>query len=259
MSLTKTTSEIDSMRRGGHLLSRALKAAVDAMRPGVTLRELDQIGERVILEGGGTPSFKGYQPSPGDAPFPSTICISVNEEIVHGLGNRDLTLKEGDIVGLDIGCWFEGLCTDMAVTVAVGSASPETRKLIDVTKASLLAGVAAAKVGNEIKDISAAIEGYVKPHGYGIVRALVGHGVGHAVHEPPHVPNYVSDRYPKVVIEEGMCLALEPMLGLGGNHEVETGEDGWCIVMKDKSVGAHFEVTIAITQEGTEILTPLAI
>ncbi|MBI4256807.1 type I methionyl aminopeptidase [Candidatus Uhrbacteria bacterium] len=260
MSLTKTDKEIDSMRRGGALLSRALKSAVDAVAPGVILYELDVIGERVILEGGGKPSFKGYQPSPKDTPFPSTICISVNEEVVHGLGNRDLKLKEGDIVGFDIGCWFEGLCTDMAVTVPVGKVTPEARKLIDVTRASLIAGVAAAKVGNEIKDISRAIEEYVKPHGYGIVRALVGHGVGHQVHEAPHVPNYVSDRYPKVMIEDNMCLALEPMLGLGGDYHVDTAQDGWSIVMSDGSLGSHFEVTIAITKEaGAEILTPLPV
>ena len=260
MALTKTTKEIDSMRRGGALLSRALKAAVDAVAPGVTLREIDQIGERVIIEGGGTPSFKGYQSSPGDTPFPSTICLSVNEEVVHGLGNRDLKLKEGDIIGLDIGCWLEGLCTDMAVTVPVGKVSPEARKLMDVTKASLLAGVAAAKVGGQIKDISQAVEEYVKPHGYGIVRALVGHGVGHQVHEAPHVPNYVSDRYPKVVIEDGMCLALEPMLGLGGDYHVDTAADGWSIVMSDGTLGSHFEVTIAVTKEGgAEILTPIPV
>ncbi len=248
------------MRRGGALLSRALKAAVDAVTPEVTLRELDAIGERVIVEGGGIPSFKGYQPSPKDIPFPSTICISVNEEVVHGLGNRDRKLMEGDIVGLDIGCWFEGLCTDMAVTVPVGNVTSEARKLMDVTKASLMVGIAAAKVGNEIADISRAIEEYVKPHGYGIVRALVGHGVGHQVHEAPHVPNYVSDRYPKVVIEDKMCLALEPMLGLGGDYHVDTAQDGWSIVMSDGSLGAHFEVTIAITKEGgAEILTPLPV
>lgn len=259
MALTKTKEEIDVMREGGHLLSRALKAAVDAVVPGVTLAEIDATGERVIREGGGEPSFKGYKSSPGDTPFPSTLCLSVNEEIVHGLGNRDLKLKEGDVVGLDIGCWYKGLCTDMAVTVPVGSVRPELTKLIAVTKSALLEGVEAARVGGKIKDISAAIEHHVKPHGYGIVRALVGHGVGHAVHEAPHVPNYVSAQYPDVTIENGMCLALEPMLGLGGNHEVETGKDGWCIVMKDRSVGAHFEVTIAVTQAGIEILTPLPI
>lgn len=257
--MTKTSEEIEAMREGGHVLSRALKAAVETVRPGVSVSEIDAVGERVIREGGGTPSFKGYKSSPGDTPFPSTLCISINEEIVHGLGNRDRKLKEGDVVGLDIGCWYKGLCTDMAVTVPVGSVSAELTKLMEVTKQSLLAGVAAAHVGGKIKDISGAIEQYVKPHGYGIVRALVGHGVGHAVHEAPHVPNFVSPRYPDVDIQDGMCLALEPMLGLGGNHEVETGEDGWCIVMKDRSVGAHFEVTIAVTKEGTEILTPLPV
>lgn len=260
MALTKTPKEIESMRKGGALLSRALKAAVEAVQPGVTLKEIDAIGEQVIRDGGGTPSFKGYQPSPSDTPFPSTLCLSVNDEVVHGLGNRDLVLKEGDILGLDIGCWFEGLCTDMAVTVPVGKIDSNIQKLLDVTKQSLLEGVKAAKIGNEINDISQAVEAYVKPHGYGIVRALVGHGVGHAVHETPHVPNFVSDRYPKVMIEDGMCLALEPMLGMGGDYNVETADDGWSIVMSDGSLGAHFEVSIAITEEhGTEILTPLPV
>ena len=178
---------------------------------------------------------------------------------MHGLGDRRLKLKEGDVVGLDIGCWYEGLCTDMAVTVGVGKISPKAQKLIRVTRASLIAGIKAAKVGGVISDIAHAVESYVKPHGYGIVRALVGHGVGHAVHEAPHVPNYVSDRYPRVLIQEGMCLALEPMIALG-RHDVETGKDGWCVVMKDHSVGAHFEVTIAMTKEsGAEILTPLPV
>jgi len=247
------------MREGGHLLSRALAAVVEAVRPGRTLRELDAIGERVIREGGGEPSFKGYQSRPQDMPFPSTVCISVNEEIVHGLGNRDLVVKEGDLIGLDIGCWYKGLCTDMAVTVAAGKADAAHQKLMEVTRGALMQGVHAARVDGSIKEISAAIEKYVKPHGYGIVRALVGHGVGHAVHESPHVPNFVSDQYPSVKIKDGMCLALEPMLGLGGSHEVETGKDGWCIVMKDRSVGAHFEVTIAITKNGVEILTPLPV
>lgn len=259
MSLTKSQDEIEKMRRGGHLLSRALKAAVDAVAPGVMLKELDAVAERVIAEGGGTPSFKGYRSKPSDTPFPTTLCVSVNEEIVHGLGNRERKLKEGDIVGLDIGCWFEGLCTDMAVTVPVGVVSEKAMKLIQVTRDSLMAGVSAAQVGREVKDISAAIENYVKPHGYGIVRALVGHGVGHKVHEDPHVPNFVSDRYPKVPIEDGMCLALEPMLGIGGDYHVETAPDGWSIVMADGSLGAHFEVTIAVTKNGTEILTPLPV
>ncbi len=259
MSLQKTKQEIDAMREGGHILSYALKTAVEAVRPGALVSEIDAICERVIKEGRGEPSFKGYKSRESDSPFPSALCVSINEEIVHGLGNRDVKLKNGDVVGLDVGCWYKDLCTDMAVTVPVGEVAPELIKLMNVTKQSLFVGIEAAHVGGKIKDISRAIENYVKPHKYGIVRALVGHGVGHAVHELPHIPNYVSAHYPDVEIVDGMCLALEPMLGLGGDHEVETGDDGWCIVMKDRTVGSHFEVTIAVTKKGVEILTPLPV
>jgi methionyl aminopeptidase len=258
MALVKTQNEIEIMRRGGALLSRALKAAVDMVAPGVELRQLDAQTERVILEGGGRPSFKGYKSHSKGKPFPSTLCISVNEEVVHGLGNRDRKLKEGDVVGLDVGCWFEGLCTDMAVTVGVGTISPEARRLLNVTRAALMNGVGNAKVGGTIRDISSAVEGTVKPHGYGIVRALVGHGVGHEIHEDPQIPNFVNEQSSHVVIQDGMCLALEPMITLGG-YEVETADDGWGIVTQDRSLSAHFEVTIAITKDGTEILTPLPI
>ena len=259
MALTKTPKEIDAMREGGHILSRALKAAVDAVRPGITLREIDTIGEASMRAEGATPSFLNYKSDPSDTPFPSTICLSVNEEVVHGLGNRDRVLLEGDVLGLDIGCWYKGLCTDMAVSVPVGKVKPEVRKLLDVTKEALLAGVAAAHVGGFVKDISAAIEDVVTPHKYGNVRALVGHGVGHAVHESPHVPNFVAPHYPTVKLVDGMCLALEPMLGLGGDYRVDTAKDGWAVLMRDGSMSSHFEVTIAITKAGVEILTPLPV
>ncbi len=260
MALTKTTEEIDSMRRGGTLLSKALAAAVEIVAPGVKLSELDAAAEKVILDGGGQPSFKGYKGHPDDTPFPSTVCISVDEEIVHGLGNRDRVLVEGEIVGLDIGLWLEGLCTDMAITVPVGKVAQELIDLMQVTRDSLMKGVEVARVGSAIKDISRAIEEHIKPHEYGIVRALVGHGVGHQVHEAPHVPNFVSSSYPYIEIQEGMCLALEPMVGLGGDPRVDTADDGWSILMKDGKPGAHFEVTIAITKEGgAEILTPLPV
>ena len=260
MSLTKTPKEIDIMREGGHILSRALKAAVDSVRPGITLFEIDAIGEASMRAEGATPSFLHYKTSPSDTPFPSTICLSVNEEIVHGLGDRKRVLKEGDVLGLDIGCWYKGLCTDMAMSVYVGKNPPaEIQKLLSVTKEALLAGVAAAHVGGYVKDISHAIEDVVTPHGYGNVRALVGHGVGHAVHENPHVPNYVAPHYPSVKIVDGMCLALEPMFGLGGDYHIDTAPDGWAIIMADKSIGSHFEVTIAITKSGVEILTPLPV
>ena len=257
MALIKTAEEIERMRRGGALLSRALEAAAKAVVPGARLKDIDSIGEKVILDGGGKPSFKGYQSNPSDTPFPSAVCISVNEEIVHGLGSRDRVLKEGEIVGLDVGCWYEGLCTDMAITVPVGQISDEAKKLLSVTKEALAVGIEQAKIGNVIQDIGVAVEELVSPHGYGIVRALVGHGVGHDVHEPPHIPNFVTDKYPRVEIQEGMCLALEPMIGLGGDYRVETAEDGWSIVMADGKPGAHFEVTIAVTKDGSEILTPL--
>ncbi len=254
MSLIKTSEEIQAMREGGAILSRALQAAVDAVKPGVTMRELDDIATKVIEDAGGVPSFKGYT-SGGGSPFPTTMCISRNEEVVHGLGNREIAFEEGDIVGLDIGCWYKDLCTDMAVTVPVGSITDEHRKLLLATREAMLAGVEQAVVGKSVRDISAAIEAAIDQKKYGIVKSLVGHGVGHAVHEAPNVPNYVGKRFPNVELQTGMCLAIEPMLTLG-KDEVGTGADGWTIVTLDGSWAAHFEVTIALLEDGPEILTP---
>lgn len=254
MANIKTVKEIDSLRRSGALLSRALQAAVDAVKPGVTMRELDEIATKVLVDGGGEPSFLGYTAG-GSIPFPSTVCISNNHEVVHGVGTREIVLKEGDVVGLDIGVWLEGMCSDMACTVPVGKISPKRLALLRTTRDSMYAGVEAAVAGNRVADISAAVEDAVDLDKYGIVRSLVGHGVGHAVHEAPHVPNYRSRNAPKVPLEVGMCLAIEPMLTTG-SHEVETADDGWTIATVDKSDAAHFEVTIAITENGPEILTP---
>lgn len=254
MALIKTADEIEKMREGGALLSRALQAAVDAVKPGVSMRELDEIATKVLEDAGGEPSFRGYTAG-GDLPFPSTVCISNNDEIVHGVGNRDVVLKEGDIVGLDIGVWLHGLCTDMACTVPVGNITKERLALLRATRDSLFAGVDAAQPGNEIADIGAAVEDAIDAKKYGIVRALVGHGVGHDVHESPHVPNYRSRHTPYQEIQPGMCLAIEPMITTGG-EDIETADDGWTIVTSDGSDAAHYEVTIAITENGPEILTP---
>lgn len=253
MSLIKTQEEIEIMREGGAILSRALQKAVDAAKPGVLMSELDDIAERALLAEGAQPSFKGFK-SGDDIPFPSTLCISANDEIVHGCGNRDVVLKEGDIVGLDIGCWYNGLCTDMAVTVPIGSVSEKRKNLLRRTRLALERAVEVCHEGAMISDIGAAVEGVVDGK-YGIVRSLTGHGVGHAVHEKPSIPNYISNAFPAVKMKQGMCLAIEPML-TAGTHEIQTDDDGWSIRTQDTSDAAHFEVTIVVTQKGAEVLTP---
>jgi len=254
MALIKTPEEIEIMREGGELLSRALQAAVDAAKPGVTMAKLDAIARDVMEKGGAKPSFLGYKGG-GSIPFPATVCISRNNEVVHGVGTREIVLEDGDIVGLDIGCWYKGLCTDMAVTVPVGQITAEKKKLLQVTRTAMYAGVDAARVGGHIADIAAAIEGQIDEKKYGIVKALVGHGVGHAVHEGPNVPNFTGGGFPKVVVKEGMCLAIEPMVTLG-TDDVRTAKDGWTIVTADGTDAAHFEVTIGMLKDGPAILTP---
>lgn len=254
MALIKTASEIDIMREGGAILSHALQLVVDAVKPGVKMKDLDIIGENALLEMGAKPSFKGYKGS-GGVEFPSTMCISVNDEIVHGLGSRDVVLKEGDIVGLDIGCWYKGLCTDMSATVPVGNISEERKQLLRITQLALERAIEVVKPRNEIVDIARAVEDVVGGTDYGIVRALTGHGVGHDVHEKPAIPNFTSDRFPVVKIKKGMCLAIEPMI-TGKGYDIVTGKDGWSISTKDGSDAAHFEVTVAVTDEGCKILTP---
>ncbi len=253
MSLIKTPKEIDAMREGGALLSHSLQKAVDAIKPGITMREIDSIIEDEIVAGGGKPSFKGYKGG-GKIPFPSTACISVNNEVVHGLGTRDIVLNEGDIVGIDIGCWYKDLCTDMAITAPVGKISQEKKILLGITRDAMYAGVEAAIVGKTTHDMARAIENTI-PKKYGIVKSLVGHGVGHAVHESPNVPNFVSKAFPRVVLQAGMCLAIEPMVTLG-TDDVYVSPDGWTIVTADGTDAGHFEVTIALTENGPEILTP---
>ena len=254
MAMIKTAQEISILREGGALLSRALGAALDAVRSGVTMKELDAIAEGVIRKGGGEPSFLGYTGA-GDIPFPATVCISRNAEVVHGPGNRDHVLEEGDIVGFDVGCWYEGLCTDMAYTVGVGDVASTLRTLMNVTKASLQNGIRVMKAGAKLQAISQAIEDTIRPHGLGIVTSYVGHGVGHQVHEAPQVPNFVSGQFPNPTLKVGMVLALEPMVTLGGGL-VQTADDGWSAVTVDGSPSAHYEQTIAVTAEGYDILTP---
>ncbi len=254
MSLKKTTQEVGILREGGALLSRALGAALDAAKPGVSMKELDAIAEKVIRDGGGEPSFLGYKAG-GDTPFPATVCISKNEEVVHGPGDREIILEDGDVIGFDIGCWYEGLCTDMAYTIGVGDVSADLRTLMNVTKASLQNGIKVIKPGSKLQAISQAIENTITPHELGIVKSYVGHGVGHKVHEAPQIPNYVSKEFPNPQLEVGMVLALEPMV-VTGDPTLEVADDGWSAITVDRSPAAHYEQTVAVTEAGHEVLTP---
>ena len=254
MALIKTSEDIEALRKGGKILSEALGEVLKAVKPGVTMLELDKIGEKAIRKRGGVPSFLNYKAG-GSVPFPASVCISRNEEVVHGPGSRDHVLEEGDVVGFDMGCEYEGLYTDMAMTVGVGDIDSELRSMMNVTKAALKEGIEAAKAGKKLQSISAAIEDTVRPHGYGVVESYVGHGVGHAVHEEPNVPNFVTDSHENPELKSGMVLALEPMVTLG-DKEVKVADDDWSAVTVDGSVAAHFEQTIVITETGAEILTP---
>lgn len=258
MSLVKTPQEIEALKEGGALLSRTLREIREACVPGVTTEELDAIARKRFAEAGGEPSFLGYQIDAEGMPFPGAVCISVNHEVVHGLPLPSRVIQKGDIVGLDIGVWWKGLCTDMATTVIVGgekAVSEEVRALVRDTRASLVRALEVVKGGGQVSDIGAAIEDFLKPHGYGIVKDLVGHGVGHAVHEEPQIPHYREPHAPRIILKPGMVLAIEPMVTLG-DWRVDMLDDEWTIVTRDHSLAAHFELTIAVTESGCELITP---
>lgn len=255
MALIKTPEEIEKLKRGGELLSRTLREIREACVVGASTETLDAIARKRFAEVGGTASFLGYQISKSDPPYPGALCISINDEVVHGLALPNRTINDGDVVGLDIGMWYEGLCTDMATTVLVGDVEPAARPLAEDTRAALVAGLSHIRDGAFVYDIGAAIEDALKPKGYGIVKDLVGHGVGHAVHEEPQIPNYREPRAPKVQLKAGMVIAIEPMVTLG-DWRVHMKDDGWTIVTADGSTAAHFEVTVAVTKDGYELITP---
>ena len=250
MVTRKSRQEIEKMRRAGRLVAEVLALVESELKPGVTTGYLDELAERHIRRAGATPSFKGY----GDRrnPFPASLCISIDDEVVHGIpGNR--TIREGQVVSVDAGAIVDGWHGDAARTFVVGDVDEPTRELIDTTRLAMMAGIAAALPGARIGDISAAIEDVAAPAGYGIVRQFVGHGIGTEMHQEPQVPNYrVGPRGMELV--PGICLAIEPMLTLGG-HEVGVRPDGWTVVTRDGSLAAHFEHTIAVTDNGPEILT----
>lgn len=246
MIILKSKDEIEKMRSASRVVAEVLQELRKAVRPGMTTLELDAIAERGIRGRGAIPAFKGYRG------FPNTLCVSVNEQVVHGIPSKR-RLKEGDIVGLDLGAIWEGYYGDAAVTVTVGRAAPEAEDLLTTTREALHAGINQARPGNHLSDISHAIQTYAEARGYTVVRAFVGHGIGTALHEEPQVPNFgPPSRGPR--LKAGMVLAIEPMVNIG-EAEVEILDDGWTVVTADGQLSAHFEHTIAITERGPEILS----
>ncbi|MBI5621367.1 type I methionyl aminopeptidase [Candidatus Falkowbacteria bacterium] len=249
----KTPKDIKKIAYSGHLLADIVKKLVRQVKPGVTTLAIDTLAETMIRDCGGTPAFKYYQSHPDDPPFPSTICASVNNELVHTPAS-ERQLGQGDIFTIDIGMEYEGLFTDMAVTVPVGSIVKEAKKLLKVTRESLARGIKAARPGNFVHDISRAVQEYVEDNGFSLNRVLVGHGVGYAVHEDPRIPNFIAPHQPSIPLVVGMVLAIEPMVNVG-TDKVTTLDDGWTVVTADGKLCAHFEHTVAVTERGPVVLT----
>jgi len=251
--IIKTQDEIEKIREAGKRLARVVRTVSDAVRPGITLDELDQIAESMIRDMGDTPAFKGYQPEGAGFPFPSTLCLSVNDEVVHGMAS-DRILAEGEIISIDCGINHEGVFADHAVTVPVGKVSKNLVKLMNDTRAVMNEAINAARPGNTVGDIGHAAQKLTKKLGnYGIVRELAGHGVGRYIHEDPYIPNYGRKGH-GTTLQPGMVIAIEPMLNLG-TAEVLLLDDGYTFVTADRSPSAHFEHTVIITEDGPEIAT----
>ena len=247
MVAIKTAHEIAAMKKAGTIAAGALRVAREMLRDGVTTAHVDEAVREYILSKGATPTFLGY------SGYPATTNISINDRVIHGIPSQSIAVRNGDIVSVDVGATYDGYVGDNAATFAIGETSDEAKKLIDVTREALAKGTAAAKKGNRIGDISAAVQSYVETNGFSVVRAFVGHGVGRKLHEEPEVPNFgTAGHGPRLV--PGMTIAIEPMVN-AGDCDVEILDDGWTVVTRDRSLSAHFENTILITDGGPVILT----
>ena len=243
----KSAREIALMRRGGHILADLMDRLRDTVKGGMSTLEIDEDVESFITGHGAKPAFKGYRG------FPATVCISINEEVVHGIPSAHRRIKEGDIVGLDLGCIVDGYYADCAFTLAIGDVPPKVQQLLDVTRESLDQAIQECRPGRRLSDVSHAVQAHVERHGFAVVRAFVGHGIGRALHEDPQVPNFGDPgRGPQ--LRPGMVLAIEPMVTMG-SWEVKVLDDGWTAVTRDGSLAAHFEHTIAVTESEPEVLT----
>ncbi len=244
--ILKSDDEIAIMRHAGSVVAQTLCLLSQSLRPGTVVKDVDKIVRREFEKHGVTPTFLGYHG------YPATVCVSVNEEIVHGIPGKRV-IQDGDVVSLDLGCTYKGFVADSAVTVIVGTVRPETRKLVDVTKGALDEGIKRLHPGAKLGEASNAIQTYIESHGFGVVREYVGHGVGRDMHEEPQVPNFGPvDRGP--VLKKGMVLALEPMVTVG-DWRTRQLDDHWTVVTADGSLAAHFEHTIAVTDDGPQVLT----
>ena len=245
----KTEKELELMRIAGRITALARKAAADAVAPGVTTEDIDRAVRKTIESHGAKPSFLGY------AGFPGSACVSINDEVIHGIPSPKRVIHEGDIVKVDVGAYIHGFHGDCACTVACGEVSEEAKRLIEVTRQSFYEGIKFARVGNRVSDISSAVQAYVEAHGFSVVRDFVGHGVGAELHESPEVPNFGRPGH-GIRLEPGMTLAIEPMVN-GGVYGVKVLADGWTVKTRDGKLSAHYENTVAITDGEPEILTAI--
>ncbi|MGW8185380.1 MAG: type I methionyl aminopeptidase [Candidatus Moraniibacteriota bacterium] len=248
----KTVEEIEVMREGGRRLALVMNELEKNVLSGKSTWEIDELAEKLILEAKGIPSFKGY--GGGKKPFPATICASINNEIVHGIPNKDVILRSGDIFKIDIGMKYKGMHSDMARTFAVGKIDKEKQRIIDVVRESFYKGVEELRVGKKLNRYCKAVQKYVEKNGFSVVRNLVGHGIGKKLHEFPQIPNYYERGVCKFKLEPGMTFALEPMIN-AGDFETKLGKDGWVFETRDGSLSAHWENTVLVTKDGIEILT----
>jgi methionyl aminopeptidase len=247
MVILKSLQEIEKIRSACLIVADTLDGLRAMIQPGVNTQTLDEFAEKFIRSAGALPAFKGYRG------YPKTLCASVNDEVIHGIPSRDRSLRQGDIVSLDVGVLLDGFYGDAAITVPVGTVSPEAQRLISVTNEALTRGIEAARPGNRLYDISHAVQSWAEANGYSVVRDFVGHGIGRSLHEDPQVPNYgAAGQGPR--LRAGMVLAIEPMVNAGGSGTVVT-EDRWTAVTADGSLSAHFEHTVAVTPDGPRVLT----
>ncbi|MBU0965615.1 MAG: type I methionyl aminopeptidase [Proteobacteria bacterium] len=245
--ILKSASELEIMEEANQIVAQTLCMLKEHVAPGVTTLQLDQLAEKYARKNNATPAFKGYRG------FPGSLCVSINDQVVHGIPSRKVILQEGDILSIDFGVKYKGYYGDAAITVPVGSIDHQAEDLLKITRESLYKAIEQVKVGNRISDISQAVQDYVEERGYSVVRQFVGHGIGQHLHEPPEIPNYRrAGRSPKLLA--GMVIAIEPMVN-SGSHEVKILGDGWTVVTNDKSLSAHFEHSVAVTENGPLILS----